>query len=78
MQQPNVPRVLHRCLAQGLTFNIMETSFFAGHVVPAKGISSRPLPCKIVELMHRSALAATDFFRIPPNRVIELGSQTVI
>jgi hypothetical protein len=24
--------------------------------------------------MHRNALAATDFFRIPPNRVIELGS----
>jgi KUP system potassium uptake protein len=28
--------------------------------------------------MHRNALAATDFFRIPPNRVIELGSQTEI
>jgi hypothetical protein len=28
--------------------------------------------------MHGSALAATDFFRIPPNRVIELGSQTEI
>ncbi|WP_425305303.1 hypothetical protein [Bradyrhizobium erythrophlei] len=26
--------------------------------------------------MHRNALAAKDFFRIPPNRVIELGSQT--
>jgi KUP system potassium uptake protein len=27
---------------------------------------------------HRNALAATDFFRIPPNRVIELGRQTEI
>jgi hypothetical protein len=25
-------------------------------------------------VMHRNALAATDFFRIPPNRAIELGS----
>jgi KUP system potassium uptake protein len=25
--------------------------------------------------MHRNAVAATEFFRIPPNRVIELGGQ---
>jgi KUP system potassium uptake protein len=38
MQQPNVPRVLHRCVARGLKFNMMETSFFVGRVkiVPAK------------------------------------------
>jgi len=28
--------------------------------------------------MHRNALAATEFFRIPPNRVIELGGQVEI
>jgi KUP system potassium uptake protein len=29
----------------------------------------------LFEAMHRNALAATEFFRIPPNRVIELGGQ---
>jgi KUP system potassium uptake protein len=80
MQQPNVPRVLHRCVARGLEFNMMETSFFVGRVkiVPAKHSSLGRLRCQVFEVMHRNALAATDFFRIPPNRVIELGSQTEI
>jgi hypothetical protein len=42
MQHPNVPHVLHRCAAQDLKFNMMETSFFVGRA--GKGFSSRPLP----------------------------------
>jgi len=77
MQQPNVPRLLHRCGSDWLTF-LMDTSFFVGRVkiVPAK--QSALGRFRIFEIMHRNALAATDFFRIPPNRVIELGSQTEI
>jgi hypothetical protein len=37
-----------------------------------------PIRCKLFEAMHRNALAATEFFRIPPNRVIELGGQVEI
>jgi KUP system potassium uptake protein len=80
MQHPNVPRVLERCDLQGLTFNMMETSFFVGRVtiVPARKSRFGAVRCKIFEAMHRNALAATEFFRIPPNRVIELGSQVEI
>ena len=80
MQQPNVPRVLERCDLQGLTFNMMETSFFVGRVtiVPARKSRFGAMRCKIFEAMHRNALAATEFFRIPPNRVIELGGQVEI
>jgi K+ transporter len=44
------------------------------------GKSSRfgVIRCKLFEAMHRNALAATEFFRIPPNRVIELGVQVEI
>jgi len=80
MQHPNVPRVLHRCKGNELHFNLMDTSFFVGRVkiVPAKQSVLGSFRCKVFEVMHRNALAATDFFRIPPNRVIELGSQTEI
>ena len=80
MQYPNVPRVLFRCAGNGLTFNMMDTSFFVGHVkiVPAKISELGPFRCRLFEVMHRNALAATDFFRIPPGRVVELGSQTEI
>jgi len=77
MQNPNVPRVLERCSSQDLRFNMMETSFFVGRVklVPKRKSPLGAARCKLFEIMHRNALAATEFFRIPPNRVIELGSQ---
>ena len=80
MQQPNLPRVLFRCAGSGLTFNMMDTSFFVGRVkiVPAKISELGRFRIGVFEFMHRNALTATDFFRIPPGRVIELGSQTEI
>jgi KUP system potassium uptake protein len=59
---------------------MMDTSFFVGRVkiVAARDSALGRFRCRIFELMHRNALAATDFFRVPPNRVIELGSQTEI
>ena len=79
MQNPNV-RVLERCSSQGLQFNMMETSFFVGRVTIVPGGKSRlgAIRCKLFEAMHRNALAATEFFRIPPNRVVELGSQVEV
>ena len=78
MQHPDVPRMLERCATQGLPFEMMETSFFVGRVkiVPHRdahhGIRLR---CRVFEAMHRNALAATEYFRIPAGRVIELGGQ---
>jgi KUP system potassium uptake protein len=80
MQQPNVPRVLERCATQDLPFNMMDTSFFVGRVRIVAERKSRfgAIRGKVFEVMHRNALAATEFFRIPPNRVIELGGQVEI
>ena len=80
MQNPNVPRVLERCSAYGLRFDMMETSFFVGRVtiLPERKSRMGAIRCKLFEAMHRNALAATEFFHIPPNRVIELGSQVEI
>ena len=80
MEQPNIPRALERCAEQGLKFNMMDTSFFIGRVtiVPARRSQFGHLRCKFFEFMHRNALPATEFFRIPPGRVIELGGQIEI
>ena len=80
MQHPNVPRLLDRCGTMGLEFNLMDTSFFVGRVkiVPAEHSKFGRFRSRIFEIMHRNALPATDLFRIPPNRVVELGSQTEI
>ena len=80
MQHPNVPRVLERCGTKDLQFDMMDTSFFVGRVtlVPERKSRFGASRCKLFEAMHRNALPATEFFRIPPNRVIELGSQMEI
>jgi KUP system potassium uptake protein len=59
---------------------MMDTSFFVGRVkiVPERKSRFGVVRCKLFEAMHRNALAATEFFRIPPNRVIELGGQVEI
>jgi KUP system potassium uptake protein len=80
MQQPNIPSVLMRCGREDLQFKMMETSFFIGSVtiVPERRSRLRAIRTKLFEAMHRNALPATAFFRIPPDRVIELGAEVEI
>jgi len=82
MQQPNIPAVLEQCGAEheDMVFNLMDTSFFVGRVtiVPAASSGLGRIRSKLFEAMHRNALAATEFFQIPPGRVIELGGQIEI
>jgi KUP system potassium uptake protein len=69
---------LHRCVARDLNFNMMETWFFLGRlkIVPAKNSRLGRIPCQVFEVMHRAGRHG--FLSHPPNRVIELGSQTEI
>jgi len=80
MEQPDIPQALDSCGPQELSFNLMDTSFFVGRLTIVSGAASRwtRIRSKLFEAMHRNALAATEFFHIPPNRVIELGSQIEI
>ena len=80
MEQPNIPEALDNCSSQNLHFNLMDTSFFVGRltIVSTAGSRLNRIRSKLFEVMHRNALPATEFFRIPPNRVIELGSQVEI
>jgi KUP system potassium uptake protein len=80
MQSPNVPRALARCEPEGLKFEMMETSFFVGRVtiVAERGSRFGHIRRAVFAAMQRNAQSATEFFRIPPNRVIELGGQVEI
>ena len=58
----------------------METSFFVGREkIVAKRGSALSLPFKhLFMLLSKMALDATEFFRIPVNRIVELGGQVEI
>ena len=77
---PHVPRAMQLCAVQGLSFEMMETSFFLGReTVVRLPLATRPQVARwrqiLFNWMFRNADTATAFFKIPPNRVVELGSQ---
>lgn len=79
-ETPNVEEIFHRCGLEGLNCRMMETSFFMSH--ESLIIGKRPwylrLRGKLFMALQRNALRAPDQFEIPPNRVIELGTQVEI
>ncbi|WP_140984277.1 potassium transporter Kup [Asticcacaulis tiandongensis] len=80
MESPNLPKALGLCRKQGLKFDIMATSFFLGRrsVVPAAN-SGMPLwQDKLFIFLMRNAANPTDFFHIPPGRVVEMGTQVSV
>jgi KUP system potassium uptake protein len=79
-QTPNVPRELGRADIPGLELDISQLSFFVGRANVKS--SSRPGMARWRERLYsglaRIATRSTDFFRIPPDRVIELGAEVEI
>ncbi|WP_431858511.1 potassium transporter Kup [Azospirillum sp.] len=76
-QEPNIPKALRLCKAFGLEFDLMATSFFLGRetLIPRINPQMAQWREKLFVVMSRTAVSATDFFKIPPNRVVELGTQ---
>jgi KUP system potassium uptake protein len=82
MQSPNVPQILEVVDQLGIRCKPMETSYFLGRerLIPTKGRPEDPFTISrwrkvIFGIMARNARSATEFFCIPPNRVVELGTQ---
>jgi KUP system potassium uptake protein len=77
MQSPNIPAVLARAAAQGVPVPPMETSYYLGRerLVLTGHARMQRWRKKLFALMSRNARSATEFFQIPPNRVVELGAQ---
>ncbi|MGH6980934.1 MAG: potassium transporter Kup, partial [Stellaceae bacterium] len=80
MDQPNIPRALAQCRIMHFQFKLLETSFFVGRekIVASKKTRLWRWRKGLFILMSNTMLDATEFFRIPPNRVIELGGQIEI
>ncbi len=79
-QDPHIPAALAQCPPQGIEFRPMDTSYFLGreNLLPIKGPGMRLWRARLFALLSRNALGATSFFHLPPNRVVELGSQIEI
>jgi KUP system potassium uptake protein len=80
MEQPNVPRALNQCKKLGLKFDIMNTSFFLGRrKVVADSHSGMPMwQDRLFIFLMKNSANPTEFFHLPPGRVIELGAQVTV
>jgi KUP system potassium uptake protein len=80
METPNVPKALGLCRKKGLKFDIMSTSFFLGRrSVVASATSGMPAwQDKLYIFLLKNAANPTDFYHIPPGRVVEMGAQVTV
>jgi KUP system potassium uptake protein len=76
----DIPLALDLCKAQGLEFEMMETSFFISRqtVIPTAGAGMSSWREALFATIYRNARDAADYYRVPANRVIELGTQVEI
>ena len=80
MESPNLPKALALCRKHGLKFDIMSTSFFLGRrsVVPSAHLGMPLWQDKVFIYLMKNAANPTEFFKIPPGRVVELGAQVTV
>jgi KUP system potassium uptake protein len=80
MEMPNVPKALAIARKLGWTFDIMSTSFFLSRrsLKPATHSGMPRWQDRLFILLTRFANDATDYFQIPTDRVVEVGTQVTI
>jgi KUP system potassium uptake protein len=76
-ENPDLPRALTLCERHGLSFEMMDTTFFLGRatLIPTARPGMALWREKLFASLFRNASRPMEFFRIPYNRVVELGTQ---
>jgi KUP system potassium uptake protein len=83
MEGPDVKEVLQRCRDNGIAARPLDTSYYLGReqLIPRRGawkkagLTMNIARKKLFAVMSRNARSATEYFQLPPNRVVELGTQ---
>ena len=80
MERPNLPKALAACRKYGLVYDVMTTSFFLGRktVVASARKGLGLLQDRLFIMLSKNAANPTDFFQIPPGRVLEMGAQVTV
>jgi KUP system potassium uptake protein len=78
--EPDIPQALRLCLGKGLTVDLAAVSYFLSReiVVPTRGTKMMHWREALFATMSRNAGSVVDFFRLPDNGVVELGTRVQI
>lgn len=76
-EDPDVPARLDEGGRRGLPFDMMDTSFFVSRetLIPTVSPGMALWRERLFASMSKNATKATEFFNVPTNRVVELGTQ---
>jgi KUP system potassium uptake protein len=80
MNTPDVPKALKLCGAQGLEVPLFETSYFLSRetIVPTRRKGMAAWRERLFAAMSRNAGSVVEYFRLPDNAVVELGTRVQI
>ena len=80
METPNIPKALALARRQGLTFDIMSTSFFLSRRVVRQDTKSsmRVWQDRLFIILAKNADDASSYFGLPTDRVVEIGTQITV
>ena len=80
METPNVANIMEYCVAHGIPAARAETTYYLGRerILPSGTSSLGRWRKRIYILMAHNARPATEYFNLPPDRVVELGAQLAI
>jgi KUP system potassium uptake protein len=81
MERPNIPALLQQAHAHGCNVSLDDVTYYVGHETVVHREDGKGLPRWLEELfafMQRNSVHVSDFFRLPPEAVVELGRQVSI
>jgi KUP system potassium uptake protein len=81
MERPDIPALLKQAHARGCTADLSDVTYYVGHETVVHREDGKALPRWIealFALMQRNSVHVSDFFRIPPDNVVEIGRQISI
>lgn len=80
MEEADVPRWIDGVELDGVTVRSDDVTYFLGRetVIPSEIVSMAPWRERLFAVMLRTAASASRFFRLPPDQVVEVGSQVEI
>ncbi|MBV9501422.1 MAG: KUP/HAK/KT family potassium transporter [Acidobacteriaceae bacterium] len=81
MERPDIPALLREAHRRGCTIDLLDVTYYVGHetVTPREDASALPRWVEaLFAFMQRNASHLTDYFRLPPEQVVEIGRQVGI
>jgi KUP system potassium uptake protein len=81
MERPDIPALLRQASEQGCAIDLADVTYYVGHetVTPRDDIKALPRWVEaLFALMQRNSAHLTDYFKLPPDAVVEIGRQIAI